>query len=75
MRHPTKKAISPCFAEPENGNLGDRNIAHGKEGLPLLFVDGHSEFVKYRRLNTTAPYEEYNLDWTVGGLTAGADLK
>ncbi len=73
--HPTKKAIAPCFAEPEHGNLGDRNIAHGKEGLPLLFVDGHSEFVKYQRLNKTAPYGEYNLDWTIGGLAKGEDLK
>ncbi len=75
VRHPSKKAIAPCFAEPEHGNLGDRNIAHGKEGVPLLFVDGHSEFVKYPRLNKTAPYGEYNMDWTIGGLANGSDLK
>ena len=75
VQNPTRKAIAPCFAEPENGNLGDRNIAHGKEGLPLLFVDGHSEYVTYRRLNKAAPYGDYNLDWTIGGLATGADLK
>jgi prepilin-type N-terminal cleavage/methylation domain-containing protein len=72
---PTKKAIVSCFAEPEFGNLGDRNIAHGKLGFPILFVDGHTAFTRYRQLNSTAPYGEYNLDWTIGGLSKGADLK
>jgi hypothetical protein len=45
--------------------------------MSLLFVDGHSEFALYDRLN--APFKDgakliYNLDWTVGGL-AGEDLK
>jgi prepilin-type N-terminal cleavage/methylation domain-containing protein len=71
---PSKKAIMPCFAEPENGNLGDKNIAHGKEGLPLLFVDGHTSYVRYNALNKTVPYGEYNMDWTVGGLAKGEDL-
>ena len=71
---PSKKAIIPCFAEPEHGNLGDKNIAHGKGGLPLLFVDGHTEFVKYNKLNKTVPYGEYNMDWTVNGLK-GTDLQ
>jgi prepilin-type N-terminal cleavage/methylation domain-containing protein len=75
VKSPSKKAIVPCFAEPEHGNLGDRNIAHGKEGVPLLFVDGHSEYTTYKRLNKTAPYGEYNLDWTIGGLAAGEDLR
>lgn len=75
VKHPSKKAIVPCFAEPEHGNLGDRNIAHGKEGFPILFVDGHSAFTGYRHLNKTDPYGEYNLDWTIGGLSAGEDLK
>ena len=75
VKSPAKKAIAPCFAEPEHGNLGDKNVAHGKEGFPILFVDGHCEFVKYRRMNSTAPYGEYNLDWTIGGLSAGEDIK
>lgn len=74
VKSPSKKAVISCFAEPENGNLGDKNIAHGKDGLPLLFVDGHSEFAKYVKLNKTAPYGEYNLDWTINGLK-GEDLK
>ena len=74
VRFPSKKAIVSCFAEPEFGNLADRNIAHGRQGFPLLFVDTHSEYVVYRRLNKTAPYGEYNLDWTIGGLATGEDL-
>lgn len=72
---PTKKAIVACFAEPEFGNLGDRNVAHGKLGFPILFVDGHTAFTRYRQLKSTAPYGEYNLDWTIGGLSKGEDLK
>lgn len=75
VKSPTKKAIMSCFAEPENGNLGDKNIAHGKDGFPLLFVDSHTAFTKYQQLNKAKPYGDYNLDWTVGGLTAGEDLK
>jgi prepilin-type N-terminal cleavage/methylation domain-containing protein len=71
---PSKKAIMSCFAEPEHGNLGDKNIAHGKTGFPILFVDSHAAFTKYVQLNKTKPYGDYNLDWTVGGL-AGEDLK
>ncbi|MBM3832685.1 MAG: type II secretion system protein [Verrucomicrobia bacterium] len=71
---PTKKAIMSCFAEPEHGSLADKNIAHGKAGFPILFVDSHTAFTKYSQLNKTKPYGDYNLDWTVGGL-AGEDLK
>jgi prepilin-type N-terminal cleavage/methylation domain-containing protein len=75
VRFPTRKAVMSCFAEPEFGNLSGKNIAHGKKGFPLLFVDSHSAFTTYNQLNKTAPYGEYNLDWTIGGLRNGADLK
>jgi prepilin-type N-terminal cleavage/methylation domain-containing protein len=75
VRSPSKKAVATCFAEPEFGNLADRNIAHGRGGWPLLFVDGHSAYVRTNQMNRTAPYGEYNLDWTIGGLAAGEDLK
>ena len=74
VRSPSKIAIMSCFAEPEFGNLGDRNIAHGKKGFPILFVDTHAAFTAYSQLNKTEPYGEYNLDWTINGL-AGQDLK
>jgi len=75
VRNPTKKAVMPCFAEPQDGQLGAKNLAHGKEGLPLLFVDNHAAYTRYAALNKTVPYGEYNLDWTVGGLSQGEDLK
>lgn len=70
----SKKAIMSCFAEPEHGNVGDKNLAHGKAGFPILFADSHAAFTKYINMNKTAPYGEYNLDWTIGGLK-GSDLK
>ncbi|MBI4326135.1 MAG: type II secretion system protein [Chloroflexi bacterium] len=75
VRSPSKKALMSCFAEPEFGQVGDKNIAHGKKGFPILFADTHAAFTAYKQLNKTAPYGEYNLDWTIGGLTAGEDLK
>lgn len=75
VRSPSKKAVLSCFAELVRGNLFDDNLAHGRGGWPLLFVDSHSEFVKTNRLNQTKPYGPYNLDWTVGGLATGEDLK
>jgi prepilin-type N-terminal cleavage/methylation domain-containing protein len=74
VRSPSRKALMCCFAEPEFGNLGDRNLAHGKQGFPILFVDSHAAFTLFRNLNKTSPYGEYNLDWTIGGLS-GEDLK
>ena len=80
MRYPTKKALAPCFASTP-GSVFDisKNTpsgGHGPKGMSLLFVDGHSEFALYDRLNSTfvnGGVKIYNLDWTVDGL-AGQDL-
>lgn len=81
VRSPSKKAIAPCFASTKGKwhdiRKGTTSSGHGTRGMALLFVDGHSEFASYDRLN--APFKDakgliYNLDWTVGGL-AGEDLK
>ena len=81
VRYPSKKAISPCFASTTGTAFDVRKNSvtggHGFKGMALLFVDGHTEFALYDRLN--APFTDgavkiYNLDWTVGGL-AGEDLK
>ena len=53
------------------------SAGHGRKGMLLLFVDGHSQFAAYSALNPTfvsAGQNIYNLDWTAGGLT-GADLR
>ena len=68
--HPTRKALSPCFA---NGGGGLSIGGHSPKGSPFLFVDGHSQFATLRQLNP-GMYGDYNLDWTEGGL-AGADLR
>ena len=79
VRYPTKKAIAPCFASTPGSaydiTLDSKTGGHGTKGMVLLFVDGHSEFATYRRLNPapTATGKTYNLDWTIGGL-AGQDL-
>jgi prepilin-type N-terminal cleavage/methylation domain-containing protein/prepilin-type processing-associated H-X9-DG protein len=81
VKSPTKKAIAPCFASTKGKwhdiYKGTTSSAHGPKGMNLLFVDGHSEFALYDRMN--APFKDgtkliYNLDWTVGGL-GGEDLK
>lgn len=60
VTHPSKKAIVPCFAanapqywDANAYNTGTNHIlptAHG-DGMDLLFVDGHSQFSLFSRLN------------------------
>jgi len=78
--YPTQKAISPCFASINNQfydpYYGDPVYGHGSKGMCLTFVDGHSEFAKYERLNPMGVkygVNYYNFQWTLGGLT-GYDL-
>ena len=81
VKHPTKKAISPCFSSSK-GKAHDirKNTStsgHGPRGMMLLFVDSHAEFAPYDRLNPSSmdgATALYNLDWTAGGLS-GQDLK
>ncbi|MCX6923763.1 MAG: prepilin-type N-terminal cleavage/methylation domain-containing protein [Verrucomicrobia bacterium] len=80
VRNPTRKVIGECFASkrgtiPINTtgtNVSANGGVHGNKGLSLLFVDGHSQFARYRDLNPTS-VGFFNFDWTVNGL-AGADL-
>jgi prepilin-type N-terminal cleavage/methylation domain-containing protein len=72
---PSQKVMMTCYAAPDAATIGAKIIAHGKEGVPLLFADGHSAYTLYNNVNTTAPYGPYNFDWTVGGLATGKDLK
>ena len=74
VRSPANKAIMGCFAEPENGQIGDKNLAHGKNGFPVLFVDSHSAYTKYTSLNYPPTFSGTDLDFTPGGLK-GEDLK
>ena len=81
VRFPPRKALCPCFASTAKDAFdvtsGSPSGGHGRNGMVLLFVEGHSQFAKYLELNptsVTAGGKTYNLDWTAGGLT-GADLR
>jgi len=70
VRLPSRKAQTSCFATSvKNPTVS----GHGTQGLSLMCVDGHSQFVRYRQLNP-GTYGDYNLDWTEGGLQ-GFDLR
>jgi prepilin-type N-terminal cleavage/methylation domain-containing protein/prepilin-type processing-associated H-X9-DG protein len=80
VRYPTRKAVYSCFASSPNTvhdvGLNTATSAHGRKGMMLLFVDGHSQLAPYTSMNHTfgaGNQKVYNLDWTAGGLT-GADL-
>jgi prepilin-type N-terminal cleavage/methylation domain-containing protein len=85
VRYPSQKAIVPCFAtspgkDPFNNHEDTPTGGHGYKGMPLLFVDGHSQFAPYKKLNPdgyspSAHPWTFNLDWTVGGLAGGMDLR
>jgi len=70
VKHPTQKAVQVCFASA-NDKLFDtdkdppNNGAHGG-GLNWLFVDGHSQFVKWSQMNrmTIPGNAPYNYDWS-----------
>ena len=77
---PSKKAIVPCFASTINTvfniTFNTTTSAHGNTGMMLLFVDGHSQYSRFRELAPTlfaGGKWTYNFDWTKNGL-AGADL-
>jgi prepilin-type N-terminal cleavage/methylation domain-containing protein len=69
VRFPSRKAECSCYAGTTDI---DAPVGHGKKGLCLMFVDGHSQFVPFRQLNP-GRLGTYNLDWTTSGLQ-GADM-
>ena len=70
VRLPARKAQTSCFATSvKNPTVS----GHGTQGLSLMCVDGHSQFARYRQLNP-GTLNDYNLDWTEGGLQ-GFDLR
>jgi prepilin-type N-terminal cleavage/methylation domain-containing protein len=81
VRFPSRKTICPCFASNPNYALdltrGSMSGGHGRNGMVLLFVDGHAQFANYLQLTaplTNGTIPVYNFDWTIGGLS-GADLR
>jgi len=76
VTHPSQRIIQTCYASKVPGeiftvdNLGlfpDPNGAHSADGVNVLCVDGHSQFVKYESLNPSSgppQYGDYNYDWS-----------
>jgi len=70
VRSPSKKAIYVCYASTDRATAIP---GHEPTGEVFLFVDGHSQFAKFRQLNPPS-IGNWNFDWTVKGL-AGEDLR
>jgi prepilin-type N-terminal cleavage/methylation domain-containing protein len=69
VRFPSRKAETACYAGTTDVAVP---VGHGKKGLCLMFVDGHSQLVPFRQLYPGLR-GTYNLDWTTNGLQ-GADM-
>jgi prepilin-type N-terminal cleavage/methylation domain-containing protein len=89
VRYPVQKSQDMCAACADKGVqynqvLNTPTYGHGTKGMSLLFVDAHSQFPTYQKLNwayqSGAGQYVYNLDWTgvynnVAGIgLAGQDL-
>lgn len=70
VTQPARKAVQPCFASANNllftsGNAPGQSTpapgAHGA-GFNWLFVEGHSQFVKWQNMNGMATAAPYNFD-------------
>jgi prepilin-type processing-associated H-X9-DG protein len=61
VRYPSQKAVFTCYARGVQGG------AHARDGVNLLFVDGHAALHRWGEIEQTVPYQ-YNLDWTVCGI-------
>jgi len=80
VSYPTRKVIGECFASklgtiPYSGTgiyVSTNSDAHSRNGLSLLFVDGHAQFARFLQLNPTTD-GLFNFDWTLNGLS-GVDL-
>jgi prepilin-type N-terminal cleavage/methylation domain-containing protein len=89
VRFPAQKSQDMCAACATAGVQYDQvqntpKYGHGTKGMSLLFVDGHSQFAAYQKLNwayQNGGQTVYNFDWTgvynnVAGVgLAGQDLK
>lgn len=74
VKHPTGKSIQVCFAS-NNNSLFDTdqnppvNGAHGG-GLNWVFVDGHSQFVKWSQMNWNSNNLAHPYNYDTDPLTA-----
>jgi len=77
VAHPSQRIIQTCYASKVAGQIftldnfmvfPDLNGAHSANGVNILLVDGHSQFVKYENLNPSSanlPWiGDHNYDWS-----------
>lgn len=64
VAYPAQKAMLMCQA----------SYVHGPNAYNLAYADGHSKFTSFGGLNRDCLSGQYNLDWTLNGLS-GQDLK
>lgn len=78
VTHPSQRIIQTCYASKVDGEIftldnfmefpNEPNGAHSADGVNILLVDGHSQFVKYQNLNPSSanlPWVgNHNYDWS-----------
>jgi prepilin-type N-terminal cleavage/methylation domain-containing protein len=77
VTHPSQRIIQTCYASKVAGEIftldnfmvfPDPNGAHSADGVNILLVDGHSQFVRYENCNPSSanlPWiGDYNYDWS-----------
>jgi prepilin-type N-terminal cleavage/methylation domain-containing protein/prepilin-type processing-associated H-X9-DG protein len=77
VTYPSQRIIQTCYASKVPGQIftldnfmkfPDPNGAHSEEGVNILLVDGHAEFVKDRNLNPISIHlpwiGDHNYDWS-----------
>jgi len=77
VTHPSQRIIQTCYASKKPGEIftfdnfppfPDDNGAHSPDGVNILLVDGHSQFVRYTdcnpRTGTAVGPDTLNYDWS-----------
>jgi len=77
VSHPSQRVVQTCYASKVPGEIftfdnfppyPDANGAHSPDGVNILLVDGHSQFVRYSsckpRSGSAMGPDDYNYDWS-----------
>ena len=77
VTHPSQRIIQTCYASKVPGEIftvdnllvfPDPNGAHSPDGVNVLCVDGHAQFVKYENCNPSSTHPpgvgDHNYDWS-----------
>lgn len=77
VKHPSQRIIQTCYASRVPGQIftfdnfspfPNPNGAHSPDGVNVLLVDGHAQFVKYENCHPSSDHpswvDDYNYDWS-----------